>query len=259
MIVKNEEERGALRVAGERLRGVLDSVADRIQPGITTKELDECAYEIITKGGDKPAFLGYKPAGTDKEYPATLCVSINNEVVHGVPKKDRIIQEGDMVSVDCGLEHKGFFVDAAYTAIVGSTTDERARELVEGTKKALRYALVFARAGAKVGDISSAIETVANEYNCTVPPELGGHGVGAAQHEDPFIPNIGDPGTGEILKKGQVISIEPIFFEGEDPRIKVGDDGFTYLTADGSKAAHFEHTLIVEEEKAPTIITGQMW
>lgn len=258
MIITKEEDRKKALKAGERLRAVLDAVEKKIQPGITTKDLDEYAHKIITDNNDIPAFLGYKPAGMDKGYPATLCTSINNEIVHGVPKKETVIKEGDVISVDCGLQHEGIFVDAAYTIIVGNTKDERAKKLIEATKKALRYALVFARAGAKVGDIGSAIETVANEYEYTIPPELGGHGVGSAQHEEPFIPNIGDPGTGDTLKKGQMISIEPIFFEGMDPRIDKAGDGFTYKTADKSRAAHFEHTLIIEEG-APTVVTGPMW
>lgn len=192
-----------------------------------------------------------------KKYPATLCVSINDEVVHGIPEKEKYIKEGDIVSIDCGLQHKGFFVDAACTVVAG-TGDTKAKELIEATKKALRYALVFARAGAKTGDVGSAVETVANEYGFITPPELGGHGVGAAQHEDPFIPNMGDPGTGETLKNGQVVSIEPIFFEGTDPRVAVANDGFTYKTTDSSRAAHFEHTIIINED-APTIVTGLMW
>lgn len=258
MIIERETERETLLEAGRRLRRVLDAIKKNIKPGVVAKDLDEYAHAMILEGGDTPAFLNYKPASSTKKYPATLCVSINNDIVHGVPKEDVIIKEGDIVSVDCGLQHKGFFVDAAYTVVVGRVQDVQAKELVEATRKALRYALVFARAGAAVGDIGSAIETVANEYEYTVPPELGGHGVGAAVHEEPFIPNIGDPGAGVVLEEGQVISIEPIFSEGVDPRIKVADDGFTCQTVDGSRTAHFEHTVLVEKE-TPILVTGPMW
>ena len=257
MIITSDAQQKTLLTAGKRLREVLDTTAKKIVPGVATKELDDIAHSLITRNGDTPTFLGYKPTGMKKEYPATLCVSVNNEVVHGVPKKDVFIKEGDVVTIDCGLKHEEFFVDAACTVLVGDG-DERAKKLLEATKKALRYALVFTRAGAKTGDIGSAVETVANEYEFTTPPELGGHGVGAAQHEDPFIPNMGDPGTGETLQKGQVVSIEPILFEGTDPRIAVANDGFTYITADGSRAAHFEHTVIITES-APIIVTGSIW
>ena len=257
MIITEEAQQERLLVAGKRLREVLDAVAKKIVPNTTTKALDVYAAEIIAKNGDTPTFLGYKPTGMAKEYPATLCVSINNEVVHGIPKEETYIKEGDVVSIDCGLQHERFFVDAACTVIAGKG-DTKAKELLEATKKALKYALVFTRAGAKTGDIGSAVETVANEYGFVTPPELGGHGVGAAQHEDPFIPNMGDPGTGETLQKGQVISIEPILFEGIDPRITMADDGFTYQTKDGSRAAHFEHTIIITDT-TPNIVTGPMW
>ena len=259
MIITKNAQREILLVAGERLREVLNAVAKQVTPGTTTEELNRYAHTLVTENGDEPSFLGYKPSGASKGYPATLCVSINDEVVHGIPKKGTVIKEGDIVSIDCGLRHKEIFVDAACTVIAGNTdNDTKAKELLEATKKALRYALVFVRAGAKTGDIGNAIETVANEYGFVTPPEIGGHGIGIAQHEEPFIPNMGDPGTGESLQEGQVISIEPIFFEGINPRITVTDDGFTYRTADGSRAAHFEHTVIVNKS-TPTVATGPMW
>ena len=186
-----------------------------------------------------------------------LCVSVNDEVVHGIPKQETVFQEGDVVSVDCGLQHEGVFVDAACTVIVGNG-DEQARALLEANKKALRYALVFARAGATTGDIGSAVESVAGEYGFVTPPELGGHGVGGAQHEDPFIPNIGDPGSGDMLQEGQVLAIEPIFFEGDNPHTAVSNDGFTYKTVSGKRSSHFEHTVLLTKG-APVLVTGEMW
>ena len=257
MIITEDAQQETLRNAGKRLRKILNAVAERIKSGVATEELDSYARTMIAKQGDVPSFLGYQPSGMDKEYPAALCVSINDEVVHGIPKKETVLKEGDVVSIDCGLEHEKIFVDAAYTTIVGEG-DSEAKALLEANKKALRYALVFARAGAAIGDIGSAVETVANEYGYVTPPELGGHGIGGAQHEDPFIPNIGDPGAGEKLQKGQVIAIEPIFFEGESPHIKLADDGFTYKTVSGKRSAHFEHTIIVTEG-TPILVTGDMW
>ena len=261
MIITDDAQRQTLLEAGKRLRAVLDAVIGRVVAGVRATELDAFAHATIVEQGDTPTFLGYKPPGMKKKFPATLCVSVNDEVVHGIPKEETVFAAGDVVSVDCGLIHKGLFVDSACTVIVeGGDKDKEAdaMRLLDANRKALRYALVFARAGATTGDIGSAIETVADEYTFATPPELGGHGIGEAQHEDPFIPNIGNPDGGEKLKKGQVVAIEPILFEGSDPRIKLADDGFTYKTTDGSRSAHFEHTVIITDT-APTIATGPMW
>lgn len=257
MIIKSNTQKEKLLEAGKRLRFVLDTVIEKIKPGVTTQALDSDAHALIEKSGDIPAFLGFKPMGAPEKFPATLCTSVNDEIVHGIPNETTVLKEGDIVSVDCGLNHDGFFVDAACTVIVGEG-DASAKQLVEATRKALKYALVFVRAGARIGDIGHAVETVANEHELSVPPDLGGHGIGASQHEDPFIPNIGDPDTGAVLEKGLVIAVEPIFTEGEDPRVKLASDKFTYKTADGSRSAHFEHTVIVTQE-APIVVTGSMW
>lgn len=258
MILKTGKEKETLLSAGKRLREVLDAVSKNIKPGVSVKELDNLAYKMISEGGDKPSFLNYKPAGMSMAFPASLCVSINNQMVHGIPGISfHTVEEGDIVSIDCGLIRNNLFVDSACTIIAGEG-DKRANELVEATRKALKYALVFVRAGNRTGDVGSAIETVASEYGFSVPPELGGHGVGESVHEDPFIPNVGDPGTGEFFVENQVVAIEPILTEGEDPRIKLGSDDFAYETEDGSRAAHFEHTLIITNG-APIIVTGGMW
>jgi len=255
--VTDDTQREALFAAGKRLRAVLDAVLARVAVGVLVKSLDALAHTLIIDGGDTPSFLGYQPLGMAKQYPATLCVSLNDAVVHGVPQEGVALQEGDVLSVDCGLVHKGVFVDAACTVIVGEG-DDQARALLEANRKALRYALVFARAGATTGDIGNAVETVAQEYGFVAPPELGGHGVGNAQHEEPFLPNLGDPGGGETLQEGQVLAIEPIFFEGEDSQIVTADDGFTYRTMSGKRSSHFEHTVLVTEE-TPVLVTGPMW
>ena len=258
MIVSDEKGRETLLEAGRRLRAALDAVRERIAPGVSAKDLDTHAHGLITAAGDTPAFLGYRPSAVHPlKFPGTLCVSVNDEMVHGIPGADKVLRDGDVVSVDCGLEHDGMFVDAAYTVVVGNGTPE-AHALVDATRRALRYATVVARAGARTGDIGAAVETVAGEYGYTVPPELGGHGLGAALHEDPFIPNIGDPGRGTPLREGEVIAVEPIFSESADPTIKLGDDGFVYRTPDGAIAAHFEHTLLLTAG-APVIVTGPMW
>ena len=258
MIIKTEKEKETLLGAGKRLREVLDEVSKYIKPGFSVKELDNIAHKMISDSGDVPSFLNYKPGGMKTAFPASLCVSINNQMVHGIPGASiKEIKEGDIVSIDCGLIRDGLFVDSACTVIAGDG-DARAKELVEATKRALKYALVFARSENKTGDVGSAVETVATEYGFTAPPELGGHGVGLAVHEEPFIPNVGDPGTGEKFVENQVVAIEPIFTEGTDPRIVLGSDGFAYETKDGSRAAHFEHTLIITNG-APILVTGGMW
>lgn len=258
MYIKTEKEKETLLEAGRRLREVLDSVAKKIVPGVRVHDLDKMAYDMIIGYGDIPAFLNYQPYGSKFPYPATMCISTNEEIVHGIPSEDKPpIQEGDIVSIDCGLAHNGIFVDAACSVLVGKAS-ERDIMLVTATRKALENALVVARAGNTVGDIGNAVEIVANETGFVVPPELGGHGVGNSQHEEPFIPNLGDPGEGEILEEGMVIAIEPIFFDGDDPRIKLAKDKYTYVTQDKANAAHFEHTILVTKG-APIIATGPMW
>ena len=258
MIIKTKNEQEKLILAGKRLREVLDAVKEKIKVGVNPKDLDKLAHDMIIEGGDKPSFLNYKPSGMKTAFPSTLCFSINEQMVHGIPGETyKEVKDGDIVTIDCGLIKDGYFVDSAVTVIVGNG-DEKAKKLVEATRKALQYALVFARAGNTTGDIGSAVESTANEYGFTIPPELGGHGVGAAVHEEPFIPNIGDPGKGEKLVEGQVIAIEPIFTEGNVPTIKLGKDNFAYVAEDEARSAHFEHTIIVTN-KAPIIVTGPMW
>ncbi len=256
MRIKTEEQLETLKEAGKRLNTVLSSCLKQCAVGVSTKHLDDVAREIIKSFGDRPSFLGYKPHGADRPYPAALCVSINDQIVHGIPNEsEREIKDGDIISLDCGLVHRGFFVDAARTIIVGKQ-DATARKLVEATKKAIDYALCAVQEGNTVGDIGNVIEQVADKYKFTIPPELGGHGVGAAVHEEPFIANIGNPGEGEVLVSGDVLAIEPIFFEGSVPSIELDSDGHTYKTADGSRAAHFEETVVVQPKGAPIIVTA---
>ncbi|MDE0243127.1 MAG: type I methionyl aminopeptidase [Candidatus Kaiserbacteria bacterium] len=257
MIITTDEEREVFRSAGKHLRSVLDAVIAESRAGVSAADLDSLANKEITARDCQPSFLNYKPGGSSRAFPATLCVSVNNEVVHGIPHREKVLKDGDVVSLDCGLIYQGVYVDTACTTIIGAGSPE-ARKLVDATRKASGYAMMFVHSGSTTDAIGSAVEGTAREYNFTVPPELGGHGVGAAQHEDPFIPNIG--GTkGVQLQEGQVVAIEPIFFSGKDPRVVTSDDGFTIETADGSLSAHFEHTVIVQGDKAPEIITGPLW
>ncbi|MBI1998832.1 MAG: type I methionyl aminopeptidase [Parcubacteria group bacterium] len=239
-----------LREAGKRLARILDEVAQDIRPGVAERALDTKARELIESGGDTPAFLGYTPDGAETPYPATLCVSINNKVVHGIPT-DRKLAEGDIVALDIGLTHDGVVVDMAKTYAVGEISDE-AKRLIRATEDALREGIRAARIGARLGDIGHAIESRVLKDGFEVVRELGGHGVGNKLHEGPFIPNWGTKGKGEKLVEGMVVALEPITTAGSS-EVEIIDDGYTYVTKDGSLAAHFEDTILITSRGAEVI------
>ncbi len=241
----------SLREGGKRLACILYKVADIVKPGISTKELDIFAEKLIRDGGDKPAFLHYKPSGADRPYPASLCVSVNDEIVHGIPS-DRVLKEGDLVGLDLGLVHDGLITDTAITVCVGNITKEK-QNLIDATKEALYAGISVARAGAYIGDIGNAIEESIKPYGYGLIEELGGHGVGRKVHEEPFIANYGKKGTGIKLEAGMVIALEPMFTLGAK-KIILGKDGFTFKTKDGSVSAHFEHTILITDGD-PEILT----
>ena len=248
MIAKLKEEQDALIEAGRRLGVVLHEVSKIVAPGVSTEELDLLALKLIREGGDEPAFLDYTPEQALRPYPATLCVSINDEVVHGIPNEaPRILHEGDIVSLDLGLIHKGYVVDSALTVPVGMI-DERTQKLLRITRESLENAIAAARPGNKVGDISHATEKTFKGSGFSVVKVLGGHGVGAAVHEEPWISNVGRPGTGPEIKEGMVLALEPIANLG-GAAVTLSPDGYTYKTKDGSKSAHFEHTIIVLKDE----------
>lgn len=248
------EEIKILRESGRRLATVLYKVRDMIAPGISTKELDVYAEKLIRELGDTPAFLGYRPEGARTPFPATLCVSVNDEVVHGIPRKDRILKEGDTVSIDLGIKHRGLITDMALTAPVGKVS-ARDMKLLVATEEALREGIKAARAGSTVGDIGHAIESFvrAQKEKYGIVEVLAGHGVGHKVHEDPFVPNFGKPGTGEKLKPGMVLAIEPMLNMGTK-EVTLDDDGYTFRTADNKHSAHFEHTILITEG-GPEILT----
>ena len=251
IIIKTKEQIEILREGGKRLGKILAEVAKKVKPGVTTHELDEYAYELIKKGGDIPAFLNYRPEGHGRGFPASLCTSVNNEVVHGIPRKDKILKEGDIISIDLGIKHGGLFTDHAITVPVGNIS-KKDRELLQDTKEAMMIGIEMAKAGNTVGDIGHAIEKfVARKYG--IVRELSGHGVGVQIHEDPYIPNFGKPGKGEKLVPGMVIAIEPMLNIGKADIISLSD-GFTIKTADGSRSAHFEHTVLITNGE-PEILT----
>ena len=246
MIIENDGQRAALLEAGKRLARVLEALSAKVAPGVSTEALDDLAEQLIREGGDTPAFLGYTPEGAPRPYPATLCVSINDEVVHGIPNESpKTLKDGDIVGLDLGLVHDGIIVDAAVTVPVGMPS-EKTRKLLHATNNALAAGIMAAIPGNHVGDIGAAIEEVITHEGFTDVKPLGGHGVGEHVHEEPFIPNFGKPGTGEELVPGMVLALEPISSEGKGAVI-LAPDGYTYRTKDGSRSAHFEHTILIEE------------
>lgn len=252
MIAKNKVQIETLRTAGRILAGVLADTAKLVKPGVSTAALDLEADRIIKSKGSVPAFLGYQPEGAAFPYPATLCVSVNDEVVHGLPSEEKILKEGDIVSLDGGLSYKGYFVDAALTVPVGKV-DEDAKKLLQANREALEAAISATRAGGHVGDIGAAVERVAGKYDLSVVSDLGGHAVGRTVHEKPYIPNEGNEGEGEELRAGLVVAIEPMLCEGKGA-IVLDKDQWTYKMRDGKRAAHFEHTVLITKT-GPEILT----
>ena len=247
VIIKTKEQIDILRQGGKHLAEVVHKVSLKALPGVTTDELDTYAYDLIVSMGDKPAFLNYRPEGAPYAFPKTLCVSVNDEVVHGIPG-GRVLKEGDIVSIDCGINHGGLFTDHAVTVAVGDTTKESYR-LIEAATLSLEAGIEAIVPGARIGDISNAIEKVIKPYKFGIIKELSGHGVGVKIHEDPYIPNYGKAGTGILLKPGMVIAIEPMITAGKQSII-IANDGWTIKTKDSARSAHMEHTVLVTEDGA---------
>lgn len=253
IIIKTTEQIDIIREGGKRLATILYKVKDKVVPGISTKELDKYAEKLIREGGDTPAFLNYRPSGVNVAYPASLCTSVNEEVVHGIPNENKILKEGDIISIDLGLKHKGLFTDMALTVPVGKINKEDAK-LLEITEKAMYAGISAARAGYTVGDIGFAIESfVKSQGKYGIVDILSGHGVGVEIHEDPYIPNFGKAGTGVKLKKGMVIAIEPMLNLGTKI-VTLDDDEYTFRTKDGKRSAHFECTIAITDDE-PEILT----
>lgn len=254
MIIKNDIERANLIEGGKRLAVVLAALRAKVAPGVTTEELDDLAERMIVDGGDEPCFLGYTPEGSGRAYPATLCVSINDDVVHGIPNESvKTLKEGDIVGLDLGLRHEGIVVDSAITVPVGKISEE-VKKLLYATEAALAAGIAAAIPGNHVGDIGYAIQKEIEGAGFVVIKELGGHGVGDLVHEEPFIPNFGKPGRGELLEEGMVLALEPISSAGK-AAVMIAPDGYTFRTKDGSKSAHFEHTILLEKDGARIITT----
>lgn len=246
--LKSKRELDSMRKAGHIVALALDAVFDALEPGITTAELDDIARRAIRSEGAKPAFLGLYG------FPAVACISLNAEIVHGIPS-ERVVSEGDLVSVDCGAIVDGFYSDHARTAIAGDTADAERVRLVDVCREALVRGIAKCLPQNRVGDISDAIEQYVRDADLELVREYVGHGVGRALHEAPPVPNLGKAGTGPLLMEGMTIAIEPMIMTGSW-ETKVLDDGWTVATTDGSLSAHFEHTVAITPD-GPEILTLQ--
>jgi methionyl aminopeptidase len=247
--IKTKEEIEILREGGHRHAFILSELSKKVVPGVSTQDLENLARELIKEGGDKAAFLNYTPRGARRPYPAALNVSINDEIVHGIPNESpKILQDGDIVSLDLGVEHQGMITDSAITVACGEIS-EADRKMIEHCREALFVGIKVARGGGKIGDISSAIENFVRPLGYGIPEGLAGHGVGYKVHEEPFVPNEGRKNSGEPLRPGMVLALEPMITLGTS-RIKLASDGYTYLTTDGSRSCHFEHTIAITDGEA---------
>jgi len=249
-ILKNIEEINMLREGGKILAFVLYEAAKKSVPGMKTTELDKLAEKMIKEAGGRPSFKNYKTPEDKFPYPASLCVSINEEVVHGIPG-ERVLKDGDIVSLDLGMEYKGFYTDSAVTVSVGEAS-EQAKKLIETTKESLNLGIMAVKNGAFIGNIGYAIQSFAEKNGFNVVRKLVGHGLGRKVHEPPEVPNFGVKGKGEILREGEVIAIEPMITAGRHD-IYLDKDLWTWKTKYGSLSAHFEHTIIVTKTGAEII------
>ena len=245
--LKTEDEIELMRQANQLVGRTLGELAKHIKPGVTTLQLDKIAEEFIRDHGAQPTFKGF-PNPYGGPFPASICTSVNDAVVHGVPNAETVLKEGDIISIDCGTLLNGFNGDSAYTFCVGEVTDE-VKKLLKTTKESLYKGIENAVAGNHLGDISSAVQDHCEAQKYGVVRELTGHGIGREMHEDPQVPNYGRRGNGVLLKAGMCIAIEPMITMGERT-IWMDQDRWTIRTRDGKPAAHFEHTIVVRKGKA---------
>ncbi len=247
IIYKSSEELNKMRRAGRIVAGTIDRVVAAVRPNVTTAELDEVAEAYIHERGATPSFKGYGAGPGRVPFPASICTSINNEIVHGIPSAERSVNEGDLLKLDFGAIWQGFHGDSAVTVIVGEPTSAEADKLVRVTEEALEAGIAQIRPGGRLSDIGAAVEQVAMGAGFEVVREYVGHGIGRDMHEDPDIPNYGMPGRGLTLKPGLVIAVEPMVNAG-GWKTSLLLDGWTVVTEDGSLSAHFEHTIAVTED-----------
>lgn len=256
VICKSPAELEKMHRAGLLVWGALEKMRAMVKPGVSTKDLDEFAEAYTAEQGARPAFKGYRG------YPGSVCTSINQEIVHGIPSSHRRLKDGDILSMDFGVELDGYFGDAALTVAIGDILPERAK-LLRVTRESLERGIENARPGKRLGDISAAVQQWVEQNGYSVVREFVGHGIGTKMHEDPQLPNYGPAGQGMRLQEGMVLAIEPMVNIG-GPAVRVLDDGWTAVTADGSDSAHFEHTVAVTSN-GPWILTrpkgaaGPVW
>ena len=244
---KSHAELDKMRRSGIILRQVLDTVKAMVAPGVSTMDLERVAEEKIRELGAKPAFKGYY------DYPCVLCTSVNNEIIHGIPSEKRILKEGDILSIDCGVVLDGYYSDSALTVPVGNTLAPELKKLLEVTEVSLRKAIAEVKLGKTVGDIGAAVQEYVEANGFSVVREFVGHGIGTRMHEEPQVPNYGVRGHGTRLREGMVLAIEPMVNVGK-PGARVLDDKWTAVTEDGSYSAHFEHTVAVTRN-GPRVLT----
>ncbi len=249
--IKSEKSIMKMRVANEIIYALFQELRQIVKPGISTWELDRMAEDFILSRGAKPAFKGYSVPGL-KPFPGALCTSVNSGIVHGIPSKEMVLKDGDIIGIDVGTCYEGYYGDAARTFAVGTVTDE-ALKLLEVTEKALELGVAQALPGNRVGDISHAIEAYVTSNGYYLADDLTGHGIGANLHEDPQVPNIGKPGRGARLKAGMTIAIEPMVNIGTN---RVIEKGWEFFTKDGSLSAHFEHTILIKPEQPEILDKG---
>jgi methionyl aminopeptidase len=250
--IKRPEEVARMRHAGAILADVLRVLATELRPGVSTIELDEIAERMIRDAGAIPSFLGYGGSRGTIPFPGSICVSINDEVVHGIPSGERRIRVGDVVSLDIGCIWQGWHADTARTFAIGQPS-ERVALLIDATRRGMEAGIAAAVPGSRLGDVGAAIEAVAHEHGYGIVRPFVGHGIGTAMHEDPQVPNYGRPGTGMRIEAGMCFAIEPMFNLGGDD-VDLLDDGWTVVTADGSISAHFEDTIAVTPT-GPEVLT----
>lgn len=244
--IKSQEEIEKLRASAQIVKNVLIKLEALVKPGLVTEEFDKLAMSEVKKYGAKPAFLGYRG------FPKAVCISVNNEVVHGIPSTERVLKEGDIVSIDFGVEYNGYFGDAAITVPVGKIS-KKAEKLIRVTKEALFEGIKKAKQGYKLYDISASIQKYVEKNGFSVVREYVGHGIGRQLHEEPLVPNFGKEGTGPELKSGMVLAIEPMVNE-KDYNVKVLENNWTVVTVDNGLSAHFEHMVAITD-KEPIILS----
>ncbi|WP_344617827.1 type I methionyl aminopeptidase [Dactylosporangium salmoneum] len=253
VVLKSASELATMREAGRIVAQTLKAVSEAAAPGVTLQELDDLAREMLAEKGAKSSFLHYHPSFAPIPYPAVLCLSVNDAIVHGIPDA-RPLAEGDLLSIDFGAHVDGYHGDSAVTVGIGAV-DDAAQRLSDTCRAALDAGIAAAQPGARLGDISYAVQTVCRSAGYGMPTGYGGHGVGTAMHEDPHLPNEGKPGRGLTLRPGLVLAIEPMVVESGSDRHRLLRDGWTVSTVDGSRAAHWEHTVAITES-GPEILTA---